>query len=50
MIEGALSIRFANQDFLLLQEKAIWWSATKTLILSDLHFGKAAHFRKMACQ
>jgi len=46
MIEGALPIRFANQDFFLLQEKAIWWSATKTLILSDLHFGKAAHFRK----
>ena len=30
----------------LLPEKAIYWPAEKTLLLSDLHLGKAGHFRK----
>lgn len=30
----------------LLPERAVWWPAQKTLIVSDLHWGKSAHFRK----
>ena len=30
----------------LLPERAIWWPAQKALLLSDLHWGKSAHFRK----
>ena len=31
---------------MLCHEKALWLPAISTLIVSDLHFGKAAHFRK----
>jgi DNA ligase-associated metallophosphoesterase len=30
----------------LLPEKAVWISELKVLLISDLHFGKASHFRK----
>lgn len=30
----------------LLPEKAIWWPDCRTLIVSDIHLGKAGHFRK----
>ena len=30
----------------LLPDGAVWWAAAQTLWLSDLHLGKAAHFRK----
>lgn len=30
----------------LLPQKAIYWAAKKILIISDLHLGKATHFRK----
>lgn len=35
-----------NQTFFLLPEKVIFWEEQKALILSDLHIGKASHFRK----
>ncbi|MEP2026042.1 MAG: ligase-associated DNA damage response endonuclease PdeM [Reichenbachiella sp.] len=35
-----------NQTFYLLPEKVIFWEEQKALILSDLHIGKASHFRK----
>ncbi|MEP3387937.1 MAG: ligase-associated DNA damage response endonuclease PdeM [Reichenbachiella sp.] len=35
-----------NQTFHLLPEKVIFWEEQKALILSDLHIGKASHFRK----
>lgn len=35
-----------GEDLIMLPQKAIYWPAKKYLILSDLHFGKAAHFRK----
>ncbi|MEO8148138.1 MAG: ligase-associated DNA damage response endonuclease PdeM [Bacteroidia bacterium] len=38
--------KIQNQELLLLPERAIFWSEEKTIIVSDLHFGKAAHFRK----
>ncbi|MCS5489512.1 ligase-associated DNA damage response endonuclease PdeM [Algoriphagus limi] len=39
-------LRHENVELELLKEKAIWWSAERTLFISDLHFGKASHFRK----
>ena len=30
----------------LLPQRAVWWAAKKTLILSDVHWGKSGHFRK----
>jgi uncharacterized protein len=38
--------QFNQHDFLLLPEKAIYWEAEKTIIIADLHLGKAGHFRK----
>jgi uncharacterized protein len=34
------------QQMCLLAEKAIFWQDKNTLIVADLHLGKAAHFRK----
>lgn len=41
-----LPITIQGEQVYLLPEKAIYWPAQKTIILSDLHWGKAAHFRK----
>ncbi|WP_422360509.1 ligase-associated DNA damage response endonuclease PdeM [Reichenbachiella sp.] len=38
--------KIQNQTFYLLPEKVIFWKEQKALILSDLHIGKASHFRK----
>ena len=35
-----------NEKLLLLPEKAIFWREKSILIVSDLHLGKAGHFRK----
>lgn len=35
-----------NNTLELLPQKAIYWHNTKTLIVSDVHLGKASHFRK----
>lgn len=39
-------IRFASQDFVLDASGALYWPAQKAVILSDIHLGKVAHFRK----
>lgn len=39
-------IIFSEEKFLLTNQRAIFWETQKALILSDLHIGKAAHFRK----
>lgn len=36
----------ANQSFLLLAQRAIFWEEKSCLIISDLHLGKSHHFRK----
>lgn len=41
-----LEIILANETLFLLPQKAIYRPAKQELILSDLHLGKAAHFRK----
>jgi len=35
-----------GEELVLLPQKALFWSKRKTLIVADLHLGKAAHFRK----
>ncbi|WP_439516335.1 ligase-associated DNA damage response endonuclease PdeM [Sediminibacterium sp.] len=35
-----------NQHFWLSPERVLFWEQEKTLIVSDLHFGKTGHFRK----
>lgn len=35
-----------NQAFILTNQRALFWVEEKALILSDLHIGKTAHFRK----
>lgn len=42
----SLEVDIDNKRLLLLPEKAIFWEEQGALILSDLHIGKAAHFRK----
>lgn len=40
-------VRWANESLLLLPEHAVWWPATHTLFIADLHLGKAASYRKL---
>ncbi len=35
-----------NEIFTLTNQRAVFWEKEKALILSDLHIGKTAHFRK----
>lgn len=41
-----LDIILRGEQLKLLAEKAVLWPAQKTLIVSDLHWGKSGHFRK----
>jgi len=41
-----LTIAFKDQNLHLHPLKAIFWEEQQTLLLADLHLGKAAHFRK----
>lgn len=40
------TIGLRGETLELLPERALWWPGQETLILSDLHWGKSAHFRK----
>lgn len=42
--------KLLGASLFLLPDKAIYWKEKKTIILSDLHLGKAAHFRKSGIQ
>jgi DNA ligase-associated metallophosphoesterase len=44
-LKGSTSITFAKQTFHLLPDRAIYWPARSTLVISDAHLGKAASFR-----
>lgn len=44
-ISGTIHQLF-GEELLLMPQKAIFWKAKNILIISDLHLGKAAHFRK----
>ncbi|TDQ19093.1 putative phosphoesterase [Algoriphagus boseongensis] len=45
---GKIRVGCTHNEFFLemLWEKALWIKELKTLLIADLHFGKAAHFRK----
>jgi DNA ligase-associated metallophosphoesterase len=36
----------SGQQFMLLADRALYWPSEQVLILSDVHLGKSAHFRK----
>ena len=40
------TLEFSGLSLILLKEKAVWIPNLQILLLADLHFGKAAHFRK----
>ncbi|WP_326983542.1 ligase-associated DNA damage response endonuclease PdeM [Chryseobacterium sp. MYb264] len=40
------NIKIQNEIFTLTNQRAVFWKKEKALILSDLHIGKTAHFRK----
>jgi DNA ligase-associated metallophosphoesterase len=40
-----LEIDFAHHRFALLPDRAAWWPAARTVIVADVHVGKAATFR-----
>jgi metallophosphoesterase superfamily enzyme len=41
-----IEVNIAGEQLLLLPEKAVFWPARNTMILSDLHLGKVNHFRR----
>lgn len=43
---AAVVFDFRGLELALLPEKAIWIESSRILLLADLHFGKASHFRK----
>jgi uncharacterized protein len=45
-MQAPLSYRIHDNSFWLSAGRCIYWENRKTLILSDLHFGKTGHFRK----
>lgn len=44
LAEWPLSIY--NESLILTNQRALYWPAEKALVLSDLHIGKTAHFRR----
>ena len=45
-----MTINIKGEVLTLDKDRAIYWEAKKMLILSDLHLGKSAHFRKHGIQ
>lgn len=46
MFIATKDIVIQNETFTLTNQRAVFWEREKALILSDLHIGKTAHFRK----
>ncbi|MEN2282044.1 ligase-associated DNA damage response endonuclease PdeM [Algoriphagus sp. SE2] len=46
MILASQQIKFEELTLILLKEKAVWVPEINSIFIADLHFGKAAHFRK----
>ena len=46
-MSGALTIALAGESVLLLPQKALYWPRERTLVVADIHFGKAAAFRAL---
>ncbi|MBB5638811.1 DNA ligase-associated metallophosphoesterase [Pedobacter cryoconitis] len=45
-----MTINCKGEDLILSKHRAIYWEAQKMLIISDLHLGKGAYFRKAGIQ
>jgi DNA ligase-associated metallophosphoesterase len=45
-----MTIDCKGEQFILSKERAIFWVEKKMLIISDLHIGKSAHFRRSGIQ
>jgi DNA ligase-associated metallophosphoesterase len=45
-----MTINCKGESLILDKDRAIYWESKKMLIISDLHLGKAAHFRKAGIQ
>lgn len=45
-----MTINCKGESLILSKDRAIYWEAEQMLIISDLHMGKAAHFRKAGIQ
>lgn len=43
-------IHCSGEELVLCKERAVYWKRERMLIISDLHLGKAAHFRKSGIQ
>ncbi|ADY52034.1 metallophosphoesterase [Pseudopedobacter saltans DSM 12145] len=41
-----LTRQLGRHSFIFSEYKTLYWEAKRTLVLSDIHLGKAAHFRK----
>ena len=46
MILAEKTIVIQQHTFVLTNQRSLFWKEAKSLILSDLHLGKTAHFRK----
>jgi DNA ligase-associated metallophosphoesterase len=44
---SACAVELAGEEVLLLPQKALYWPARQTLLVADIHFGKAASFRAL---
>lgn len=44
---GGLKFEFQGEELTLLPQRAIYWEREKTLLIADVHFGKAATFRAL---
>lgn len=42
-----MAVEVAGEEVLLLAEKALYWPRERTLVVADIHFGKAAAFRAL---
>ncbi len=45
-----MNVNCRGENLFLSKEKAIYWGKERMLIISDLHIGKSAHFRKSGIQ
>ncbi|HMO63103.1 MAG TPA: ligase-associated DNA damage response endonuclease PdeM [Ferruginibacter sp.] len=45
-MQQLIPLQIRNHCFLLSAGRAVFWEAERTLMVSDLHFGKTGHFRK----
>lgn len=45
-----MTINCKGESLVLSKDRAIYWASKKMLIISDLHIGKGAHFRKAGIQ